>query len=92
MKRSSGGMRGAKSRKKEREPDTAQIRSPWQHSQAAGRVGGRCSNVSLTTALQSKTPASLSMEPGRPAEQQAANCTKPLCTRFTPLLVDTRVQ
>lgn len=63
-------------------PDTAQIWSPWQHSQAAGRVGGRCGNVSLSTALQSKTPVSLSMDLHRPAEQQAASRTQSCCAQI----------
>lgn len=35
--------------------------------------------MSLSTALQSETPASLSMEPHRPAEQQAASRAQSCC-------------
>lgn len=72
-------------RRRELEPDTAQIWSPWQHNQAASRVGGRCGNVSLSTALQSKTPASLSMDPHRPAEQQAASRPQSYCALIRSL-------
>lgn len=49
-------------------------------------VGGRCGNVSLSTALQSKTPASLSMDPHRPAEQQAASRPQSCCALIHSLV------